>query len=103
MSVWDFLVSVYKFLVDTLTIYGVTIMALLLSIITSALKSIKRKGKLDWVEALICGCLTLAVSSTLQYLKLSSEISIFLGGLIGFKGSLWVDARINKDLGDDKQ
>lgn len=102
MSVWEFIVNTYKSMIDVATMYGVIIMAMLLSIVTSALKSIKKKGKLDWLEALICGCLTLAVSSTLQYLKLPQEISIFLGGLIGFKGSLWVDSRINKDLGDDK-
>ncbi len=102
MSVWDFIVSVYRSIVDILTMNAVMVMAMLLSIITSALKSKKRKGRLDWLEALICGCLTLAVSSTLQYLKLPQELSIFLGGLIGFKGSRWVDSRINKDLGDDK-
>ncbi|MHA3061999.1 phage holin family protein [Acinetobacter sp. ANC 4636] len=96
MSVCEFLIQFAKSTYETLTVNSMVICAMTLSVVTSAIKSIKQKGKLDWVEALLCGCLTLAVSSTLEYLKLPREISIFLGGFIGFKGSLWVDAFINR-------
>lgn len=63
-------------------------------------------GTRKWVEAVLCGALSLMASSGLDYLGLSPSLSPFVGGMIGFLG---VDkfrqislSLINKKTGDDK-
>lgn len=99
MSIYEYLVSALKALAE----HGIIIGATALSVTIAGVKSMKKHGKLDWMEALMCGCLTLAVSSALEYLKLPQQLAIFLGGLIGFKGSLWVDKFINRKIGLDEE
>lgn len=96
MSVFDWFVSALNSIAEFIAAYKVLIMATLLTIIVSILKSWKRNRKLDWVEALICGCLTLAIYSALEYFKLPKELAVFAGGMVGFMGSLWVEKFIDK-------
>lgn len=72
------------------------ILSFVLAVLISILSTSHKHGSIDWIEALICGFLTLACASTLNYLNLPSELSIFLGGFVGFKGSLWVDNKFNQ-------
>lgn len=94
----DWLASAIK----TIAEYKILIAAILLSITMSGLKSLQNKRKLDWIESLICGCLTLAIYSILEYMKLPKEIGVFFGGIIGFKGSLWFGKFINNRTGIDE-
>lgn len=43
-------------------------------------------GRRKWVEALLCGALSLAASSGLDYFDLSMSLNPFIGGAIGFLG-----------------
>ncbi|MFW1950436.1 phage holin family protein [Acinetobacter beijerinckii] len=49
----------------------------------------------------MCGCLTLTIVSALEYLALPIQLSIFVGGIVGFKGTLWVDRIISKKVGEE--
>ena len=39
--------------------------------------------------------------SALEYLALPMQLSIFVGGIVGFKGTLWVDRMISKKVGEE--
>lgn len=45
---------------------------------------VDRKNK--WVEGVLCGALSLAISSSLEVIGLPISMSPFLGGLVGFIG-----------------
>lgn len=102
IPMYDWLVSALKAIAEFIAEYKVLIMATLLTITISSLKSLKKKRKLDWIEALICGCLTLAIYSALGYFSLPKELAVFSGGVIGFMGSLWVEKFIDKKAGNDE-
>lgn len=93
----NFLEILYNFIVTYGIAIGSFVLAMLISIFTTA----KKHGKVDWLEAIICGLLTLAIASILGWLKLPEQLAIFVGGLVGFKGSTWVDTKFNKFY-DDK-
>jgi len=65
---------------------SVIIGAFFLSIIISLLRTIK-EGKADWVEAGICGSLTVASYSLLTQFKLDIQVVVFIGGFIGWFGT----------------
>lgn len=90
-------------IIDWLNAHDMGIIGVFLSVGVSVIRSIKKRGKIDWLEAVLCGGLTLTMVSTLEYLNIPMQISIFVGGIIGFKGTLWVDHFINKKLGDDDE
>ena len=70
--------------------------AVIITMILSTSRSVQRKSRIDWVEAIICGALTIAASSILEYFKLPMQFSIFIGGVIGFKGSRWVETKLDE-------
>lgn len=51
------------------------------------------KHKTSWMEAVLCGCLTLAIFPVLQYLGLPISLAAAFGAVIAFKGTEWVGAR----------
>ncbi|MCE9664510.1 phage holin, lambda family [Halomonas sp. M5N1S17] len=51
------------------------------------------KRKKSWMEAVLCGCLTLAVFPVLQYLGLPVSLAAAIGAVIAFKGTEWVGHR----------
>lgn len=60
--------------------------AFFLSFIISILRTLK-EGKADWIEAGICGFLTVASYSLLNQFKLDSQLVVFVGGFIGWFGT----------------
>ena len=69
-------------LIDNSMIIG----AFFLSIIISLLRTIK-EGKADWIEAGICGSLTVASYSLLTQFKIDIQVVVFIGGFIGWFGT----------------
>ena len=65
---------------------SVIIFAFFLSMVISLLRTIK-EGKADWVEAGICGSLTVASYSLLTQFKLDLQVVVFIGGFIGWFGT----------------
>lgn len=95
----------YQPLLDWLLLHGEIIMGFLLAVLLAVFRTAKKYGKADWVEALICGALTLAAASLLEWMKFPSQLAIAVGGVIGFKGSQWTNSLIDKklDVKEDQQ
>ena len=65
---------------------SIIIFAFALSVIVSLLKTLK-EGKADWVEAGICGFLTVASYSLLTQFNLKPQLVVFIGGFIAWFGT----------------
>lgn len=74
--------SLVAFLLENMLVIG----AFFLSFIISILRTLK-EGKADWIEAGICGFLTVASYSLLNQFKLDSQLVVFVGGFIGWFGT----------------
>lgn len=64
----------------------IIIFAFALSVVVSLLKTFK-EGKADWVEAGICGFLTVASYSLLTQFNLKPQLVVFIGGFIAWFGT----------------
>ena len=60
--------------------------AFFLSFIISILRTLK-EGKADWIEAGICGFLTVASYSMLTHFNLNPQLVVFIGGFIAWFGT----------------
>lgn len=86
----------WEWLYDVLSSNAIYISSFLLAAVISIFSTARKYGKVDWLEALICGLLTLTVASILSWFNLPNQAAIFAGGFIGFKGSKWVDQKFNE-------
>ena len=50
----------------------------------------------SWLEALLCGCLTLAVFPVLHYWGLPINLAVAFGAVIAFKGAEWFSTRADE-------
>lgn len=82
-------------LVQWFSTHATVIFGFFLAVMLSIFSTAKKHGKVDWLEALICGGLTVAIASILGYFNLPNQLAVFIGGFIGFKGSLWVEEKFN--------
>lgn len=82
--------------VDMFIAYWWILASFLLTVLLAVFRTAKKYGKVDWLESFICGLLTIAIASLLSFLNLPNEVGIFLGGVIGFKGTIWVDQKVSE-------
>lgn len=54
------------------------------------------KARQSWLEAVLCGCLTLCVIPLLHYWGLPISLAAAIGGFISFKGTEWVGGRADE-------
>ncbi|WP_336943358.1 phage holin family protein [Acinetobacter modestus] len=87
-----FLDWLYAILVN----YSWLVASFILTVLLAVFRTAKKYGKVDWLEAIICGLLTIAIASILSWLNLPNEVGIFFGGVIGFKGTKWVDQKFTE-------
>ena len=88
--------SFFEWAYDILVNYWWVIASFILTVLLAVFRTAKKYGKVDWLEAFICGLLTIAISSVLSWINLPTESCIFLGGVIGFKGTKWVDQKFTE-------
>ena len=65
---------------------SIIIFSFFLSFIISILRTLK-EGKADFIEAGICGFLTVASYSLLTHFNLNPQLVVFIGGFIGWFGT----------------
>lgn len=81
----SFLQLLYMAIVDSSTVQG-AIMASLISILRILYDEKNTKPARIILESLICGALSLCITSIIEIFKLPPSASITLGGAIGFIG-----------------
>lgn len=75
---------VVKWFIDNVQLLA----AFALSFVVAVLRTLK-DGKLDLIEAGLCGMLTLASWSAIEYIGLPTKTAIFVGGMIAWLGTAW--------------
>ncbi|QHH99245.1 phage holin family protein [Acinetobacter dispersus] len=76
--------------------YWWLIASFIVTVLLAIFRTAKKYGKVDWLESFICGLLTITIASLLSWLNLPNEVGIFFGGVIGFKGTKWVDQKFSE-------
>ncbi len=71
--------------------------AFAMSFVVAVLRTVK-DGKLDLIEAGLCGMLTLASWSMIEYIGLPTKIAIFVGGMIAWLGTAWCQKYVKSML-----
>lgn len=56
------------------------------------------KARKSWLEAVLCGCLTLSLFPALQYWGLPTDLAVAIGAAIAFKGAEWFGDRGDQAL-----
>ncbi|ENU27019.1 hypothetical protein [Acinetobacter modestus] len=60
------------------------------------------KYVIDWLDAYNLTVVAVILSAIVAIVRsLPIQLSIFVGGIVGFKGTLWIDRMISKKVGDD--
>lgn len=76
-----------------------------LAVVVALIRSLHagNTARKSWLEAVLCGCLTLTVFPVLRYLGLPIDLAAAIGGVIAFKGTEWfahrADEIFDKTLG----
>lgn len=50
----------------------------------------------SWLEAILCGCLTLTAFPVLHYWGLPADLAAAIGGVVAFKGTEWFGQRADQ-------
>lgn len=69
-----------------------------LAFIVGMIRSIHAGNRVSksWLEAALCGCLTLSAFPVLQYLGLPIDLAAAIGAVIAFKGTEWFGKRADE-------
>lgn len=91
----DFLQGFWKAILD----YWFLLLTLIMTVLMAVLRTAKQYGKVDWIEAIICGIFALSVWLILGWFNIPESAGVLIGGMIGFKGSHavsdWLDKKLN--------
>lgn len=94
----DFLQGCWKVILD----YWFLVLTLIMTILMAALRTAKQYGKVDWIEAVICGIFALSVWLILGWFNIPESAGVLIGGMIGFKGSHAVSDWLSEKFGVDE-
>lgn len=91
----DFIHSAWQTLLEYWLVISTVIMAVLMAIFRTA----KTNGKVDWLEAGMCGIFAYSIWFVLGYFNFPEGAGVLIGGMIGFKGTTIVSQWISSKLG----
>ncbi len=93
----------YKGLHNFLLEYWLLLSTVISTISMAVLRTAKDKGRVDWIEAAMCGIFAYGIWLLLGFVNLPDGAGVFIGGIVGYKGTHFVSARVNKMLGIEEE
>lgn len=94
----DFIHSAWQTILEYWLVISTVIMAVLMAIFRTA----KTNGKVDWLEAGMCGIFAYGIWFVLGYFDIPEGAGVLIGGVIGYKGttlvSNWISSRLGFNL-----
>ncbi|MHA3079629.1 phage holin family protein [Acinetobacter sp. ANC 5502] len=69
---------------------GVAIFSFFMAFIMAALRTLKRTGRVDWIESIMCGLITIGLWSILGWLGIPQIVAVGAASTIGFMGTHFV-------------
>lgn len=91
----DFLHGVWHIVQE----YYLLIMTVVMTILMAIFRTAKANGKVDWLEAGMCGIFAYGIWFVLGFFSLPEGAGVLIGGMIGFKGTTLVSAWIANKVG----
>lgn len=94
----------FKGLCDSLAEYMVLAGIIAVTFLMAVFRTAKEHGKVDWVEAIMCGLFSLGIWFVLGWFNIPEGGGVLIGGIIGYKGSAAVSEWLSDKFGfdDDK-
>lgn len=93
----------FKGLCDALSEYMVLAGIVTVTFLMAVFRTAKQHGKVDWIEAIICGIFALSVWFVLGWFNIPEGGGVLIGGIIGYKGSAAVSEWLSDKLGFDDE
>lgn len=91
----DFLNGVWH----TLQEYWLVISTVAVAFMMAVFRTAKVNGKVDWLEAGMCGIFAYGVWFVLGYFNFPEGAGVLIGGVIGYKGTAMVSSWLTNKLG----
>lgn len=91
----DFLNGVWHIIQE----YYLLIMTIVMTVLMAVFRTAKTNGKVDWLEAGMCGIFAYAIWLVLGFFNLPEGAGVLVGGMVGYKGTAIVSAWIANKVG----
>ncbi len=99
----DFLHGTWQTLVD----YWLLLSTISAAFAMGVLRTAKANGKIDWLEAGMCGVFAYGIWFLLGFFNFPEGAGVLLGGIVGYKGthfvSDWISMKLGLNSNEDKQ
>lgn len=91
----DFLHSVWQTIMEYWLVISTVVMAILMAVFRTA----KVNGKVDWLEAGMCGLFAYGIWFVLGFFNFPEGAGVLVGGMVGYKGTALVSNWLSNKLG----
>ena len=91
-----------NYFLDLLRSISVAVISFVVATLMAVLRTKQSHGKVDWVEAVMCGIFAIGAWSILIWFDIPEVVAVGLSSMIGFKGTHFVSDEISKKLGVNK-
>ena len=95
--------DLFTYFIDVIKSLGVAAISFFVATLMAILRTKQHKGKVDWVEAIMCGLFGIGIWSILIWFDIPEVVAVGLSSMIGFKGTHFVSDEISKKLGVNKE
>ncbi|TCM62291.1 lambda family phage holin [Acinetobacter calcoaceticus] len=92
-----------KQVAETVEPFATAIASFVMAFLMALMRTRKKTGKSDWLEAFMCGLFAVGAWSLMMWLNVPEIVAVGLASAIGYKGTHFVSDRIDKKLGDNDE
>lgn len=79
--------------------YWLVISTVLMAVLMAVFRTAKATGKVDWLEAVMCGLFAYGIWFSLSFMNIPEGVGVLVGGMVGYKGTALVSKWIGNKLG----
>lgn len=84
---------------QTIIEYWLVISTVIVATLMAVFRTAQKNGKIDWLEAGMCGVFAYGVWFVLSSFNLPEGAGVLVGGMVGYKGTTFVSTWVSDKLG----
>ncbi|MFW2056266.1 phage holin family protein [Acinetobacter haemolyticus] len=97
---WD---ELLKYLKEIYEAFGIAFASFLMAFTMALIRTKRKHGKADWLEAGMCGLFAVGTWSLLMWFNVPEMVAVGAASAIGFKGTHFVSDLIDKKAGGNDE